>query len=193
MKRFVLTIAALTLWTVGACAETPAAEDTTHRVGPPAALALDLAKADAPGWFTPAGAIASGATVSGDFEGADSAHLYRYDAVAGHRLSLEAEVDYHSGAGLALAVYGPDGELVDYALSRSAAAVSIEVVAETEGVYEIGIFSWSWRATGAYRLSLSVPCGSRGLTFDCGEGAFCRHALDAVCGWADAPGAKVAG
>ncbi len=185
-RIFIATIATMLLTT--ACGDAAPIDDAANRVEPPIEVVNAASKADAPGWFNRTGGIASNMPVHHRFSGSDSAHLYRYVAVEGHRLNLSASAEYYTGRGLALAVYDPKGDLVDWAVNRTGNEVSLEVIAELAGTYEVGVFSWSWEATGDYRLDLGVPCGSRGLTFDCGAGSFCQHPLGAICGWADAPG-----
>ncbi|MFT7583272.1 MAG: subtilisin-like proprotein convertase family protein [Myxococcota bacterium] len=174
---------------VTACTENdPTVGESAERGDAPASLPTATAKADAPSWFARSGELLAGASVYGDFRGSDSADLYRHTALAGQTLYIDASATLASGRGLGLAVYGPDGDLVDSAYAGRATPLKLEVSVPTDGVYEIGVYSGSWRATGTYILSVAVPCGSRGLAMQCSAGTFCKRDMVAICGHADAPG-----
>ncbi len=181
---------ALALVTLAACAGDDATTppDTDDDRSAPTTLALGAAKGDAPSWFVDRGTVVAGALVQGDFAGSDSAHLFRYQGVAGQRLMATLLFDLSEGRGAAVAIWGPEGALIDWAWAATGTNVSLTVAQlPADGAYRIGAFSLTQRATGDYLLDLTVDCGTGDLAV-CSPGTLCRWDWGAGCGADGWPG-----
>ena len=124
--------------------------------------------------------------VSGDFDGYDSAHLYRLKG-NGEEITLTFTVDYPSFWGAAIAVYDDDGQRVAHQRNDYGTEASVGLQTQVAD-YLVAVHSVSIYAVGSYTLTLGCEpvvkrCGGF-LGLLCDEDQYCDYPQDS-CGYAD--------
>jgi Pacifastin inhibitor (LCMII) len=95
-----------------------------------------------------------GETISGRFQGWDSAHMYRFPGKIGYRYDFDFNGSHAARKGIVMAVYDSEtGELVASDFETRGNDVGLQYEAEKSVDYFVAVFSIAWTATGDYTLS----------------------------------------
>jgi hypothetical protein len=138
-------------------------------------------KADVPEWLRHIPANwGCGQTLTGQFNGFDSAHLYSFAGKIGYEYTFAFEGSYSWYRGAVVAVY--DAETGDrVAIERRVGSNKAKLVFEAQKnvKYLVAVYSVWWRANGSYTLSAACDLTATTCTdhSQCAKGEYCKMPL----------------
>jgi hypothetical protein len=139
-------------------------------------------KADMPGWLRHIPANwGCDQTVSGVFDGFDSAHVYSFPGKIGYTYTFTFEADVPWWKGTVLALYDAEsGKRVAHARERWNNAVELVYEAQRDVKYLVALYTVSWWARGDYTVHAACEVTGCKVNSECHSAEYCHH--ESGCG-----------